>query len=69
LKHFDSDKERDKLYKYVTDVAKLHDINEAPQRPHCRRRLPSRLSAEANVVVLETTSFEEAMRASNDYKV
>jgi len=63
---FYSDKEWDKLYKYVTDVA---NINEAPARPCRQRCLPSKLSAEINVVVLETTDFRETMTASNDHKI
>ena len=55
LQEFRSDTEWDKLYKYVTEVARFHDINEAPPRPRRQRSLPSRLSAEANVVILETT--------------
>ena len=70
LQEFRSDEEWDKLYKYVTDVAKLHDINEAPPRPRRQRRLPSRLSAEANVIIaLETIGFRETVTASNDYKI
>jgi len=63
---FHSDKEWDKLYKYVT---KLHDINEAPPRPRYQRCLPSRLSAEANVVLLETKGYKETMTANNGYKI
>ena len=69
LQEFRSDEEWDKLYKYVTDVAKLHDINEAPPRPRRQRRLPSRLSAEANVIVLKTIGFRKTVTASNDYKI
>ena len=49
LQEFRSGTEWDKLYKYVTQVARFHDINEAPPRPRRQRSLPSRLSAEANV--------------------
>jgi len=69
LQEFRSDTEWDKLYKYVTDAAKLHDISEAPPRPRRQRRLPSRLSADAGVLVLETTGFRETLTASHDYKI
>jgi len=68
LQEFCSDTEWDKLYKCVAEVARSHDINEAPSRPCRQRSLPSRLSAEANVVVLETTGSREATSCSNDYK-
>jgi len=67
LQEFCSNEECDKLCKYVNNVVKLHDSNEAPPRAHRQRHLPSRLSAEAYMV--ETTGFRETMTASNDYKI
>ena len=40
LQHFRSDVEWSKIHKYVSDIAALCDITEAPLRPQCQNRMP-----------------------------
>ena len=63
---FRSDEEWGKLYKYVCDVAALHDITEASLRPQRQRRMPRRLN---DVIIMETTGARKSVDSSEDLKV
>ena len=67
LQHFRSDEEWGKLYKYVSDVAVLHDIRETPMRPQRQKRMPKRL--DDTVIVLETTGAQNTVDNSENLKV
>ena len=58
-----------KLYKYVVDVASLHNIEVAPlqnTRSHCTRRMPKKFD---DVVILECTGSREMATTNDDYKI
>ena len=60
LQQFRSDKEWNKLYKYVVDVASLHNMEIVPLRSQCQRTMQKSFRD----VVLESTGFRET--APND---
>ena len=62
LQQFRSDEEWNKLYKYVVDVASLHNIEIAPLRSQRQRTMPKRFE---DVIVLESTGSRE----TDDYKI
>ena len=62
LQQFRSDEEWNKLYKYVVDVASLHNIEIAPLRSQRQRKMPKRFE---DVIVLESTGSRE----TDDYKI
>ena len=62
LQQFRSDEEWNKLYKYVVDVASLHNIEIAPLRSQHQRTMPKRFE---DVIVLESTGSREM----DDYKI
>ena len=64
LQQFRSDKEWNKLYKYVVDVASLHNMEIAPLRSQRQRTMPKR---SGDVIVLESTGFRETV-PNDDYK-
>ena len=66
LQIFRSDQEWEKHYKYVTDVAALHDISTAPPRPQCTRQILRRLQ---DGLVLETMGTREALTTSQQFKI
>ena len=69
LQQFRSDEEWSKLYKYVVDVASLHNIEVAPLqniRSHRTRRMPKKFD---DVVILECTGSREMATTNDDYKI
>ena len=62
LQQFRSDEEWNKLYKYVVDVASLHNIEIAPLRSQRQRKMPKRFE---DVIILESTGSRE----TDDYKI
>ena len=66
LQIFHSNQEWEKHYKYVTDVAALHDISTAPPRPQCTRQISRRLQ---DRLVVETMGAREALTTSQQFKV
>ena len=66
LQHFRSDVEWGKMYKYVGDVAALHNIRETPLRPQRQKRLPKRLN---DTIVMETTGSRNIVSNSENFKV
>ena len=66
LQQFRSDEEWSKLYKYVKDVASLHNIEIAPLRNTRSRTVPKRF---ADVIILETTGSREIATTNEDYKI
>ena len=66
LQHFRSDAEWSKMYKYVGDVATLHNIRETSLRPQRQKRLPKRLN---DAVVMETTGSRNIVSNSENFKV
>ena len=69
LQQFRSDEEWSKLYKYVVDVASLHNIEIAPlqnTRSQHQRTMPKRFE---DVIVLESTGYREMATTNNDYKI
>ena len=69
LQQFRSDEEWSKLYKYVVDVASLHNIEVAPlqnTRSQRRRTMPKRFE---DVIVLECTGSRDMATTNDDYKI
>ena len=66
LQQFRSDEEWIKLYKYVMDVASLHNIEVAPQRSQRQRTMPKRFE---DVIVLESTGSRETATTNDNYKI
>ena len=65
LQHFQSDEEWGKIYKYVNDIAALHDIRETPLRPQRQKRMPKRL---ADTIVMETTGTRNTVDNTHTHK-
>ena len=66
LQLFCSDQEWERHYKYVTDVAALHEISIALPRPQCNRQISRRLQ---DGIVLETMGTRDALTTSQQFKV
>ena len=66
LQLFRSDQEWEKLYKYVTDAAALHDISIIPPRPQRNRQMPRRLR---DGLVLEATGARDTLTTSQQFKI
>ena len=66
LQQFRSDEEWIKLYKYVMDVASLHNIEVAPQLSQRQRTMPKRFE---DVIVLESTGSRETATTNDNYKI
>ena len=65
LELFRSDQEWEKLYKYTTDVAVLHNISTISQRPRCSRQTPRRLQ---DGIILEAIGTRDNLTTSQQYK-
>ena len=53
-----------KIYKYVNDIAALHDIRETPLRPQRQKRVPKRL---ADTIIMETTGTSTRNTVDNTH--
>ena len=58
---FHTDQEWEKLYKYATDVAVLHNISTTSQRPRCSRQTPHRLQDGITLEATGTINYESTI--------
>ena len=66
LKEFRSHSSWEEMFKYIQDVAALHDISMALPRPQRTRRIPARLESG---IVSESIGSREAMSTSEQFEV